>query len=81
MLQKACVPPVKWTVHHLKQSHRKIAPFSRLKSREKSSNSGGFSRKQDFQKKQKVTEVFYNAKDPTAEIHTHDAKQLYLPFT
>ena len=25
-------------------------------------------------KKQKVTEVFYNAKDPTAEIHTHDAK-------
>ena len=25
-------------------------------------------------KKQKVTEVFYNAKDPTAEIHTRDAK-------
>ena len=25
-------------------------------------------------KKQKVTEVFYNAKDPTAEIHTHDIK-------
>ena len=25
-------------------------------------------------KKQKVTEVFYNAKDPTAEIHTHDTK-------
>lgn len=25
-------------------------------------------------KKQKVTEVFYNAKDPTAEIHTHDSK-------
>ena len=25
-------------------------------------------------KKQKVTEVFYNAKDPTAEIYTHDAK-------
>ena len=24
-------------------------------------------------KKQKVTEVFYNAKDPTAEIYTHDA--------
>ena len=23
-------------------------------------------------KKQKVTEVFYNAKDPTAEIYTHD---------
>ena len=25
--------------------------------------------------------LFYNAKDHTAEIHTHDAKQLYLPFT
>ena len=25
-------------------------------------------------KKQKVTEVFYTAKDPTAEIYTHDAK-------
>ena len=25
-------------------------------------------------KKQKVTEVFYNAKDPIAEIHTHDTK-------
>lgn len=25
-------------------------------------------------KKQKVTEVFYNAKDPAAEIHTHDTK-------
>ena len=25
-------------------------------------------------KKQKVTEVFYNAKDPTAEIYTHDPK-------
>lgn len=25
--------------------------------------------------------LFYNAKYPTAEIHTHDAKQLYLPFT
>ena len=25
-------------------------------------------------KNQKVTEVFYNAKDPTAEIHTHDTK-------
>lgn len=23
-------------------------------------------------KKQKITEVFYNAKDPTAEIYTHD---------
>lgn len=32
-------------------------------------------------KKQKVTEVFYNAKAPTAEIHTHDTKlkkQLHL---
>lgn len=25
-------------------------------------------------KKQKDTELFYNAKDPIAEIHTHDAK-------
>lgn len=25
-------------------------------------------------KKQKVTEVYYNAKDPTAEIYTHDTK-------
>ena len=25
-------------------------------------------------KKQKVTEVYYNAKDPTAEVHTHDTK-------
>ena len=25
-------------------------------------------------KKQKVTEVYYNAKEPTAEIYTHDTK-------
>ncbi len=25
-------------------------------------------------KKQKVTELYYNAKDPMAEIHTHDTK-------
>ena len=25
-------------------------------------------------KKQKVAEVYYNAKDPTAEIYTHDTK-------
>lgn len=25
-------------------------------------------------KKEKITEVFYNAKDPTAEIYTHDTK-------
>ena len=25
-------------------------------------------------KKQKVTEVFYNAKDPAAEVYTHDTK-------
>lgn len=25
-------------------------------------------------KKQKVTKLFYNAKDPVAEIHTHDTK-------
>ena len=26
-------------------------------------------------KKQKVTEVFYNAKDPIAEVYAHDTKQ------
>jgi len=25
-------------------------------------------------KKQKVTEVYYNAKAPTAEVYTHDTK-------
>ena len=25
-------------------------------------------------KKQKVTEVYYNAKDPTAEVYTHDTR-------
>ena len=25
-------------------------------------------------KKQKVTEVYYNTKDPTAEVYTHDTK-------
>ena len=25
-------------------------------------------------KKQRVTEVYYNAKDPTAEVYTHDTK-------
>ena len=25
-------------------------------------------------KKQKVSEVYYNAKDPTAEVYTHDTK-------
>lgn len=25
-------------------------------------------------KKQKVTELYYNAKDPTAEVYTHDTK-------
>ena len=25
-------------------------------------------------KKQKITEVYYNAKDPTAEVYTHDTK-------
>ena len=28
--------------------------------------------KTDLTKKQKVTEVYYNAKDPIAEVHTHD---------
>ena len=27
-----------------------------------------------LKKQQKVTEVFYNAKDPKAEIYTHDTK-------
>lgn len=26
-------------------------------------------------KKHKVTEVYYNAKDPAAEVYTHNAKQ------
>ena len=30
--------------------------------------------KTGFTKKQKVTEVYYNAKDPTAEVYTHDTK-------
>lgn len=30
--------------------------------------------KTELTKKQKVTEVFYNVKDPTAEIYTHDTK-------
>ena len=25
-------------------------------------------------KKQKVTDIYYNAKDPTAEVYTHDTK-------
>ena len=35
---------------------------------------GGFSMRTGLTKKQKVTEVFYNAKDPTAEVYTHDTK-------
>ena len=30
--------------------------------------------KTGLNKRQKVTEVYYNAKDPTAEIYTHDTK-------
>ena len=30
--------------------------------------------KSGLTKKQKVTEVYYNAKDPIAEIYTHDTK-------
>ena len=30
--------------------------------------------KTGLSKKQKVTEVYYNAKDPTAEVYTHDTK-------
>ena len=30
--------------------------------------------KRGLTKKQKVTEVYYNAKDPIAEIYTHDTK-------
>jgi len=36
------------------------------------SYSGGIFIKTGLTKKQKVTELFYNAKDPMAEIHTHD---------
>ena len=35
---------------------------------------GGLFMRTGLTKKQKVTEVFYNAKDPTAEIYTHDTK-------
>ena len=35
---------------------------------------GGFSTRTGLTKKQKVTEVYYNAKDPTAEVYTHDTK-------
>ena len=38
------------------------------------SKKGGFSMRTGLTKKQKVTEVFYNAKDPTAEVYTHDTK-------
>jgi len=30
--------------------------------------------KTELTRKQKITELFYNAKDSIAEIHTHDAK-------
>ena len=30
--------------------------------------------KSGLTKKQKVTEIYYNAKDPTAEVYTHDTK-------
>ena len=36
------------------------------------SYSGGSFMKTGLTKKQKVTELYYNAKDPMAEIHTHD---------
>jgi len=36
------------------------------------SYSGGIFMKTGLTKKQKVTELFYNAKEPMAEIHTHD---------
>ena len=61
-------------LYRLDTFHWKITPFSRLKSREKISNSGGLFLKTGLTKKQKVTEVIYNAKDHTAEIYTHDAK-------
>ena len=35
---------------------------------------GGFIMRTGLTKKQKVTEVYYNAKDPTAEVYTHDTK-------
>ena len=35
---------------------------------------GGFSMRTGLTKKQKVTEVYYNAKDPAAEVYTHDTK-------
>ena len=38
------------------------------------SYSGGNFMKTGLTKKQKVTEVYYNAKDPIAEVYTHDTK-------
>ena len=35
---------------------------------------GGNSLKTGLTKKQKVTEFYYNAKDPIAEVYTHDTK-------
>ena len=49
----------------------KNARLSRLKSREKSEIRKIFM-KTRLAKNQKVTEVYYNAKDSTAEVYTHD---------
>ena len=35
---------------------------------------GGLYMRTGLTKKQKVTEVYYNAKDPTAEVYTHDTR-------
>ena len=35
---------------------------------------GGLFMRTGLTKKQKVTEVYYNAKDPTAEVYAHDTK-------
>lgn len=58
--------------HRLEPSHRKTGPFSRLKSREKFAKNRRISTKTGLTKKQKVTEVYYNTKDPTAEVYSRD---------
>ena len=51
----------------------KLLHFSGSRAVKKSQIQEDFT-KTGLTKKQKVTELFYNAKDPTAEIYTHDAK-------
>jgi len=47
-------------------------PFFPVQEPRKIYQIGGFSMRTGLTKKQKVTEVYYNAKDPIAEVYTHD---------